>query len=121
MLMQPIDTFKRIYDTCAVPVARVLNFVIRAGSVILKFIKEVLMRRLSVWARTVRGYHLMTVIIGKDPFTDEIVPFSMDSVIRGFMSLLEGGDSQFDQLKESGAIDRTTDRIIAAIDRKSVV
>jgi len=117
MLMHPIDTFNQIYNQFAAPVSRVLNFVIRAGAVILEFIKEVLMRRLSAWARTVRGYHLVTVIIGKDPFTNELVPFTMENVIRGFMSLMEGGDTQFDQLKESGAIDRTTAKITAAVER----
>ncbi|MDD4191178.1 MAG: DNA/RNA non-specific endonuclease [Mangrovibacterium sp.] len=117
MLMHPIDTFNQIYNQFAAPVGRVLDFVIRAGAVILEFIKEVLMRRLSAWARTVRGYHLVTVIIGKDPFTNELVPFTMENVIRGFMSLMEGGDTQFDQLKESGAIDRTTAKITAAVER----
>lgn len=117
MLMNPIDTFRGIYEKFAAPVRKVLDFVLRAGAAILQFIKEVLMQRLSAWARTVRGYHLVTVIIGKDPFTDEIVPFNMENVIRGFMSLMDGGDAQFDQLKESGAIERTTARITAAVER----
>src|SRR5690606_7081263 len=117
MLMQPIETFNRIYNTFAAPLVQIRDFVERAGAVILEFIKEALMQRLSAWARTVQGYHLVTVIIGKDPFTNEIVPFSVENVIRGFMSLMEGGDTQFDQLKESGAIDRTTDRIMAAVER----
>lgn len=117
MLMHPIDTFQLIYNQFAAPVGRVLDFVVRAGAVILQFIKEVLMQRLATWASTVRGYRLVTVIIGKDPFTDEQVPFTMENVIRGFMSLMEGGDTQYDQLKESGAIDRTTAKITAAVER----
>lgn len=117
MLMHPIDTFNRIYNQFVAPVTRVFDFVVRAGRVILDFIKEVLMRRLAAWASTVRGYRLVTVIIGKDPFTDELVPFTMENVIRGFMSLMEGGDAQYDQLKESGAIDRTTAKITAAVER----
>ncbi len=116
-LMHPIDTFNRIYNTFAPPVQRVWTFVSDTARVILRFIKDVLLRRLSNWARTVRGYQLLTVIIGKDPFTDEIVPFTMENVIRGFMSLMEGGLEQFNQLKESGAIDRTTQRITAAVNR----
>jgi hypothetical protein len=117
MLMHPIDTFNRIYNQFVAPVTRVFDFVARAGRVILQFIKDVLMRRLAAWASNQRGYRLVTVIIGKDPFTDEVVPFTMENVIRGFMSLMEGGDAQYDQLKESGAIDRTTAKITAAVEK----
>jgi hypothetical protein len=116
-LMDPVGTFERIYNEFAEPVGEVLDFVLKVGAEILKFIKEVLMQRLSVWARTVRGYYLVTVIIGKDPFTDALVPFTMENVIHGFMSLMEGGEEQFAQMKESGAIDRTTQKITAAVAR----
>jgi hypothetical protein len=117
MLMHPIETFNRIYNQFVAPVTRVFEFVERAARVILEFIKEVLMRRLAAWASTVRGYRLVTVIIGEDPFTHELVPFTMENVIRGFMSLMDGGDAQYDQLKESGAIDRTTAKITAAVEK----
>ena len=116
-LMDPVGTFQMIYNEFAEPVSQVLDFVLRVGAEILKFIKEVLMTRLSAWARTVRGYYLVTVIIGKDPFTDALVPFTMENVIHGFMSLMEGGEEQFAQMKESGAIDRTTKKITAAVAR----
>jgi hypothetical protein len=116
-LMHPIDTFNRIYNTFAPPIQQVWNFVSETAAIILRFIKEVLLRRLSDWARTTRGYPLLTVIIGKDPFTDVVVPRTMENIIRGFMSLMDGGEAQFNQLKESGAIDRTTQRIHAAVDR----
>jgi hypothetical protein len=116
-LMDPVGTFQMIYNEFAAPVGRVLEFVGRVGAVILQFIKEVLMRRLSAWARTVRGFHLVTVIIGRDPFTNEVVPRTMVNIIRGFMGLMEGGEEQFQQLQESGAIERTTARINAAIAR----
>ncbi|MEJ8816342.1 eCIS core domain-containing protein [Lacibacter sp. H407] len=116
-LMNPVDTFRSIYDTFADPINRVLDFVIRVGTEILKLIKEVLMLRLSAWARTVRGYSLITVIIGEDPFTHEAVPFTIENVIKGFFSLMEGGEEQYNQLKETGAIDRTVAKITAAVNR----
>lgn len=115
-LMHPIDTFQSIYETFATPVGDVLAFVADALVVILGFIKEVLMQRLSAWAREQRGYELVTVIIGKDPFTDEVVPRNVENIIRGFMSLMEGGREQFQQLQESGAIAQTTARINAAVE-----
>jgi Domain of unknown function (DUF4157) len=116
-LMEPVATFTRIYNILAEPITKVLDFVIRVGTEILRLIKEVLMQRLSAWARTVRGYALVTVIIGEDPFTHELVPFTMENVIKGFFSLMEGGEEQYNQLKESGAIDRTVAKITAAVNR----
>ncbi len=116
-LMQPLATFQRIYNVFARPVARVLDFMVRVGREILKLIKEALMQRLSAWVRTVRGYALVTVIIGRDPFTGTAVPFTMENVIRGFFSLMEGGEEQYNQLKESGAIDRTVAKVTAAVRR----
>jgi len=116
-LMNPVETFRNIYNIFAGPITQVLDFVIRVAAEILRLVKEVLMQRLSAWARTVRGYELVTVIIGRDPFTNEEVPFNMENVIRGFFSLMEGGIDQYNQLKESGAIDSTTARITAAVNR----
>jgi hypothetical protein len=116
-LMDPSGTFTLIYNQFAAPVIRVLDFVVRVGAEILKFIKEVLMQRLSAWAKQQRGYELVTVIIEKDPFTNEVVPRSMENIIKGFMSLMEGGREQFEQLKESGAIGRTVAKINAAVAR----
>jgi len=116
-LMHPIDTFNRIYNTFAEPVRNVLRFVEDALRAILGLIKEVLMQRLSAWARTVRGYSLITVIINKDPFTNQVVPRTIPNIIRGFMSLMEGGEEQYRQMEESGAIARTTQQINAAVAR----
>lgn len=116
-LMDPIGTFRMIYQEFAAPVGRVLRYMEQTARMILQFIKEVLMRRLSAWARTIRGYPLVTVLIGKDPFTDVAVPRSVPNIIRGFMSLMEGGEEQYNQLEQSGAIGRTVARINAAVAR----
>jgi len=114
-LMDPRGTFLMIFNEFAQPVQRVWDFVKEVGAVILRFIKEVLMTRLSAWARTQRGFLLITVIIGKDPFTDELVPRSVENIIHGFMSLMDGGEEQFQQMKESGAIARAAAQIDAAV------
>jgi hypothetical protein len=57
----------------------------------------------------------VTVLIGKDPFTSEVVPRSIENIIHGFMSLMDGGEEQFQQMKESGAIDKATAKINAAV------
>jgi phage-related protein len=116
-LLHPIETFQRIYDHFAQPVADVWAFVRDTARIILDFIKEALLARLSAWAREQRGYFLITLLIHRDPFTGATVPFTIENVIHAFMSLMEGGEQQFQQMKESGAIDRTTNRIMAAVRR----
>jgi hypothetical protein len=116
-LMDPVGTFTMIYNQFAAPVQRVLAFVLEVGVAILRFIKEVLMVRLAAWAKTVRGYALVTVIIGSDPFTGQEVPRTTENLIKGFMSLMDGGEQQFEQLKQSGAIDRTAQKVTAAVAR----
>ena len=116
-LMNPVDTFTKIYNIFADPVLRVLDFVTRVIAEILKLIKDVLFKRISAEAKKVKGYYLVTVLISKDPFTGETVPRSVENLIHGFMSLMDGGEEQFQQMKESGAIDKAVGKINAAVKR----
>ena len=116
-LISPLDTFQQLVGLFADPVGRIIRFVIEVGLKILEYIKKALLSRLSAFARETRGYPLITVILGKDPFTDERVVRTPENIIRGFMSLMDGGEEQFQQLKESGAIQRTTDWIEGAVAR----
>jgi hypothetical protein len=114
-LMSPVETFQRIAGLFAEPAGRIITFVIKVGLKILEFIKDALLARLSNYARETRGYTLITVLLGKDPFTQEVVERSAENIIHGFMSLMDGGEEQFQQMKESGAIQRTIDWIEGAV------
>lgn len=114
-LMEPLETFTKIYNIFADPVRDVLDFMARVIVEILKLIKDVLFKRISEEAKKTRGYFLVTVLIHKDPFTGETVPASVENIIHGFMSLMDGGEEQFQQMKESGAIDRAVGKINAAV------
>jgi hypothetical protein len=116
-LFSPIETFTRIYNDFAAPISLVGNFLADLALEIVRLIKDALLRRLRDYARTVRGYFLVTVIIGTDPFTHEEVPRTIPNIIHGFMSLMEGGEEQYRQMEESGAIARTTQQIEAAVAR----
>jgi hypothetical protein len=116
-LFHPIETFTRIYNEFSEPVRIVTQFLIDAAIEILRVIKDALMRRLSAYARETRGYSLVCVIIGKDPFTNERVPRTTHNLVKGFMSLMDGGEEQYNQLKESGAIDRIINKVNAAVAR----
>ena len=94
---------------------RVWNFAVGVALKVLELVKKSLLGWLSTQASAVRGYSLIKVIIGKDPFTEEVVPFTIPNVIKGFMSLMEGGDAQYAQMEETGAIARIVGQVEAAV------
>ncbi|WP_343696923.1 DUF4157 domain-containing protein [Flavobacterium sp.] len=94
---------------------RVWDFASGVALKVLELVKESLLGWLSAQAATVRGYSLVKVIIGRDPFTNETVERSIPNVIRGFMSLMDGGEEQYAQMVETGAIARITGQIEAAV------
>jgi hypothetical protein len=94
---------------------RVWDFASGVALKVLELVKESLLGWLSSQAATVRGYSLIKVIIGRDPFTQEAVPRTVPNLIRGFMSLMDGGEEQYAQMVESGAIARIVGEIEAAV------
>ncbi|WP_163397784.1 eCIS core domain-containing protein [Flavobacterium fluviatile] len=94
---------------------RVWDFASGVALKVLELVKESLLGWLSSQAATVRGYSLVKVIIGKDPFTQEAVPRTIPNLIRGFMSLMDGGEEQYAQMAETGAIARIAGQIEAAV------
>jgi hypothetical protein len=62
--------------------------------------------KLKAVAKKIPGYRLFTVIIGKDPISGDSVPRDATNLTRGVLNLVPGGDRAFENLKESGAIDR---------------
>ncbi|WP_299248482.1 DUF4157 domain-containing protein [uncultured Aquimarina sp.] len=95
---------------------RVWAFALTVAIEVLKLIKKALLSWLSSVANETRGFSLVKVIIGKDPFTDERVPRTVPNLIRGFMSLMDGGEAQYAQMVETGAIARITGEIEAAVE-----
>ncbi|WP_316632452.1 DUF4157 domain-containing protein [uncultured Flavobacterium sp.] len=94
---------------------RVWDFALGVALKVLELVKESLLAWLSSQAATVRGYSLVKVIIGRDPFTNETVERTIPNLIRGFMSLMDGGEEQYAQMVETGAIARIAGQIEAAV------
>jgi hypothetical protein len=91
---------------------RVWDFASTVAIQVLEFIKDVVVGVLRTYATNeTPGYPLLTVILGKDPFTQERVPRTPINLIRGFMSLMPGGIEQFNQMQETGVIPRAAERI----------
>ncbi|WDE09538.1 eCIS core domain-containing protein [Thalassomonas haliotis] len=114
-LMDPIGAFTQLAQIFLAPAGRILSFVVEVGIKILALIKDALIARLIKFARKIPGYPLLTVILGKDPFSGNPVPRTAENIIHGFLSLLPGGEEKFQTMKESGAIDRATSWIEGAI------
>lgn len=114
-LRDPIAAFNRTIAIFQPFTERVFTFAANVAIKVLEIIKNALMAQLSAFAREQPGFHLVTVILEKDPFTDEVVPRTTENVIRGFMGLMPGGEEQFQQMKETGAIEQTVSRIDAAV------
>ena len=102
--------------------ARALDLVAGVGAfattvilTILELIKDALLEWLGEVAESVPGFHMLTVILEENPFTGEPVPRTAENLIRGFISLLPGGDAMYDQLAESGVIADAAARIEGAM------
>lgn len=94
---------------------RVWDFASGIALKVLELVKESLLGWLSQQASGIRGYSLIKVMIAKDPFTQEVVPRTVPNLIKGFMSLMEGGEEQYAQMEQSGAIARIVGEIEAAV------
>ncbi len=87
---------------------------------ILELVKDSLLGFLSEHAHAIPGFRLLTVILEQDPFTGERVERTARNLIRGFITLLPGGEATFDQLAESGVIDEAAERIESAMARLGI-
>lgn len=114
-IRDPGAAFTRTVGTFQPFVTRVFTFAANVAIKVLEIIKNALMAQLSAYARELPGFHLVTVILSKDPFTDEEVPRTTENLIRGFMGLMPGGEAQYQQMKETGAIEQTTSKIDDAV------
>ena len=53
-----------------------------------------------------RGFRLLTVILGRNPFTGAAVDRTAENLIGGFIALLPNGEATYQQLAQSGVIAR---------------
>ncbi len=102
----PTGAFNRTVNIFRPFVSRVFTFAYNVATTVLRFIKDALLGALSRFARRVPGFTLLTVILGRDPFSGNPVARNATNLIRGFMEFVPGGEEKFRNLQESGAIDQ---------------
>jgi len=99
---------------------RVWTFAVTVAVKVLELIKKVLLGWLSQHAAKTPGYFLLTVVLGKDIFSQQVVPRSVTNIIKGFITLLPNGEQQYKQMEETGVIARAAGRIEALMSQLGI-
>jgi hypothetical protein len=98
------DNLSKLAHQAVGLIQRVGAFASEVLATVVRLIKEALLDWLSREASSMRGFRLMTVILGQDPFTGKAVPRSAENLIGGFIALLPGGEATYQKLAEAGVI-----------------
>lgn len=118
-LASPSAAWEKLKAIFGPPLTRLKNFAVNVGGYILDAIKTKVLAWLQDWAKKVRGYTLLTFILGKDPFTDDPVERTATTFAKAVLELVPGGDQIFENLQKSKTIERTVewlDQEIAKLD-----
>lgn len=115
-LADPLGKLKEVVNTFDGPVSRFVAFGWEVAKKVLAFIKDSLLRWLGTFLKdNLRGFKLLTVILGKDPITMEPVERTGENLILGFLSLLLP-DDRIREIQATGVIKQTIDWILAKVD-----
>ena len=100
------DVWRRAQDVFAPMLGRITSFVAGLVAQAVAWLKDTLMEPLAAFCREIPGYGLVTVMLGRDPFTNAAVPRTALTVVRAFAEFIPGGTAKVTQLVESGALER---------------
>ncbi|MDX2304715.1 MAG: DUF4157 domain-containing protein [Microscillaceae bacterium] len=82
---------------------------------VLELVKKALLNWLKEVAQQTRGYKLLSVILGKDPITQVVVPRTAVNFVGGFIELIAGKE-KFDQLNQTGTIEKLGGKVDKVIE-----
>ncbi|HVY04701.1 MAG TPA: DUF4157 domain-containing protein [Burkholderiales bacterium] len=105
-IFSPGDVWRRARDIFSPTIARIRDIVTGLVSQAIAWLKDTFMQPLSEFCREIPGYGLVTVLLGRDPFTDAPVARTPLNVVRAFAEFIPGGTEKVDQLVESRALER---------------
>lgn len=105
-IFSPGDVWRRAQNIFTEPITRITNFVSRLIGQAITWLKETFLQPLSEFCRQIPGYTLVTVLLGRDPFTNAPVPRTALNVVRAFAEFIPGGTEKVNQLVESRALER---------------
>jgi hypothetical protein len=105
-IFSPGDVWRRARAIFTPIIDRITAFVGGLITQAVTWLKETFMEPLAGFCRQIPGYGLVTVMLGRDPFTGAAVPRTALTVVRAFAEFIPGGTEKVNQLVESGALDR---------------
>jgi hypothetical protein len=105
-IFSPGDVWRRARNVFTEPINRVRTFLTRLVGQAVTWLKETFMQPLSNFAREIPGYALVTVLLGRDPFTNAPVARTPLNLVRAFAQFIPGGTEKVNQLVESRALQR---------------
>lgn len=111
-IFSPGDVWNRARNIFTPIIDRITGLVSGLVSQAITWLKETFMQPLSEFCRQIPGYGLVTVLLGRDPFTNQAVPRTALNVVRAFAEFIPGGTEKVDQLVQSGALQRAYDWFI---------
>lgn len=105
-IFSPGDVWRRGRTIFTPIIDRITGFVGGLVTQAVTWLKETFMEPLSGFCRQIPGYGLVTVMLGRDPFTNAPVPRTALPVVRAFAEFIPSGTEKVDQLVQSGALER---------------
>ncbi|MCW7541380.1 DUF4157 domain-containing protein [Aquabacterium sp. A7-Y] len=105
-IFHPGDVWRRARRIFTPLIDRIGTLVDRLVTQAITWLKETFLAPLASFCRQIRGYELVTVMLGRDPFTGAPVPRTALTVVRAFAGFIPGGTEKVDQLVQSGALER---------------
>ena len=105
-VFSPGDVWQRARNIFTPLIQRITGFVGGLITQAVTWLKETFMEPLSGFCRQIPGYGLVTVMLGRDPFTNAPAPRTALTVVRAFAEFIPGGTEKVDQLVQSGALER---------------
>jgi len=115
-----LDTLPPLADRAIALVRRIANFATTVIGKVLELVKQSLLGWLSEHAHQIPGFHLLTVILGRNPFTGDAVPRTAENLIKGFITLMPNGEATYAQLAETGVIGEAAARIESEMARLGI-
>jgi hypothetical protein len=87
------------------PIGRAVAFAKALKDGIVALIKDAILKPIAAFARTTRGYPLLSTVLGKDPITGEAVPQDAASLLGEFMKFV-GEEETWNTMQQANAIPR---------------
>lgn len=112
-LFSPSGVWRRAQDIFAPTITRIRSFVSGLVTQAIAWLKETFMQPLSDFCRQIPGYGLVTVLLGRDPFTNVPVDRSALNIVRAFAEFIPDGTEKVNQLVQSHALERAYQWFIA--------